>query len=156
MTHLIDVRELSLEFDVRGMRVPVLDKVSFRIRPGSTVALVGESGSGKSGTAQAMMGILPHNGHITGGEILLSDPKGTDAPVDIAVIETGMGGRWDATNVVDAPVAVITPIGIDHTEYLGGTIAEIAAEKAGIISGPHGAAETVAVIAAQPPEAPHP
>lgn len=76
-----------------------------------------------------------------------------DAPVDIAVIETGMGGRWDATNVVDAPVAVITPIGIDHTEYLGGTIAEIAAEKAGIISGPHGAAETVAVIAAQPPEA---
>ena len=87
MTHLIDVRELSLEFDVRGMRVPVLDKVSFRIRPGSTVALVGESGSGKSVTAQAMMGILPHNGHITGGEILLSDPKGTDAPVDIAKLD---------------------------------------------------------------------
>jgi len=87
MTHLIDVRELSLEFDVRGMRVPVLDKVSFRIRPGSTVALVGESGSGKSVTAQAMMGILPHNGQITGGEILLSDPKGTDALVDIAKLD---------------------------------------------------------------------
>jgi peptide/nickel transport system ATP-binding protein len=87
MTHLIDVRELSLEFDVRGMRVPVLDKVSFRIRPGSTVALVGESGSGKSVTAQAMMGILPQNGHITGGEILLSDPKGADAPVDIATLD---------------------------------------------------------------------
>jgi len=87
MTHLIDVRELSLEFDVRGMRVPVLDKVSFRIRPGSTLALVGESGSGKSVTAQAMMGILPHNGHITGGEILLSDLKGTDAPVDIAKLD---------------------------------------------------------------------
>lgn len=42
-----------------------------------------------------------------------------DAPVDIAVVEVGMGGRWDATNIVDAPVAVITPIGLDHTEYLG-------------------------------------
>lgn len=76
-----------------------------------------------------------------------------DAPVDIAVVETGMGGRWDATNVIDAPVAVITQIGIDHAEYLGGTVAEIAAEKAGIISGPRDAAETVAVIGAQPPEA---
>src|SRR3954470_10393756 len=57
-----------------------------------------------------------------------------DAPVDVAVVEVGMGGRWDATNVIDAPVAVITPIGIDHTEYLGDTLAEIAAEKAGIIS----------------------
>ena len=87
MTHLIDIRELSLEFDVRGMRVPVLDRVSFRIRPGTTVALVCESGSGKSVTAQAMMGILSPNGHITGGEILLSDPKGTDAPVDIAKLD---------------------------------------------------------------------
>ena len=42
-----------------------------------------------------------------------------DAPIDVAVVEVGMGGRWDATNVVDAPVAVITPIGVDHTEYLG-------------------------------------
>jgi peptide/nickel transport system ATP-binding protein len=87
MTHLIDVRELSLEFDVRGMRVPVLDRVSFRIRPGSTVALVGESGSGKSVTAQAIMGILPRNGRITGGEIVLSDPKGGRAPVDLAKLD---------------------------------------------------------------------
>jgi peptide/nickel transport system ATP-binding protein len=87
MTHLIDVRELSLEFDVRGMRVPVLDRVSFRIRPGTTVALVGESGSGKSVTAQAMMGILPRNGRITGGEILLADPKGGSAPVDLAKLD---------------------------------------------------------------------
>src|SRR6185437_12659610 len=50
-----------------------------------------------------------------------------DAPVDVAVVEVGMGGRWDATNVVDAPVAVITPIGIDHTDYLGEHIANIAA-----------------------------
>src|SRR3954447_15159631 len=57
-----------------------------------------------------------------------------DAPVDVAVVETGLGGRWDATNVVDAPVAVITPIGLDHVGILGSTIAEIAAEKAGIVT----------------------
>ena len=74
-----------------------------------------------------------------------------DAPVDIAVIEVGMGGRWDATNIVDAPVAVITPIGIDHADYLGETIAEIAAEKGGIIGA--GDAEQVVVIGAQTPEA---
>lgn len=56
-----------------------------------------------------------------------------DAPVDVAVVEAGMGGRWDATNVNRAPVAVITPIGLDHTDYLGGTLTQIAAEKAGII-----------------------
>ena len=57
-----------------------------------------------------------------------------DAPVDVAVVEVGLGGRWDATNVVNAPVAVITPIGVDHADYLGDTIAEIAGEKAGIIT----------------------
>ena len=56
-----------------------------------------------------------------------------DAPVDVAVVEVGMGGRWDATNVADGEVAVFTPIGIDHTHFLGGTIEQIAAEKAGII-----------------------
>ncbi|TGD90624.1 bifunctional folylpolyglutamate synthase/dihydrofolate synthase [Mycolicibacterium sp. CH28] len=79
-----------------------------------------------------------------------------DAPVDVAVVEAGMGGRWDATNVVDAPVAVITPIGIDHAEYLGDTIAEIAGEKAGIIGPPRGElvpTDTVAVIGRQAPEA---
>jgi len=74
-----------------------------------------------------------------------------DAPVDIAVVEVGMGGRWDATNVIDAPVAVITPIGMDHADYLGDTITEIAAEKAGVIGA--GTAEQVAVIARQSAEA---
>jgi len=79
-----------------------------------------------------------------------------DAPVDVAVVEVGMGGRWDATNVVDAPVAVITPIGIDHAEYLGDTVADIAGEKAGIIGAPRGdlvPVDTVAVIGRQLPEA---
>lgn len=56
-----------------------------------------------------------------------------DAPVDVAVIETGMGGVWDATNVADGTVAVITPIALDHTDYLGPDVATIAKEKAGII-----------------------
>ena len=54
-------------------------------------------------------------------------------PIDVGVIEVGMGGQWDATNVVAADVSVITPIGLDHMEYLGSTISEIAATKAGII-----------------------
>jgi dihydrofolate synthase/folylpolyglutamate synthase len=83
-----------------------------------------------------------------------------DAPIDVAVVEVGLGGRWDATNVVNASVAVITPIGVDHTDYLGDTIAEIAGEKAGIITKqdeepvPSGTdLSTVAVIARQAPEA---
>ena len=54
-------------------------------------------------------------------------------PIDVGVIEVGMGGLWDATNVVDADVSVIMPIGLDHTEYLGETLQEIAQTKAGII-----------------------
>jgi dihydrofolate synthase/folylpolyglutamate synthase len=56
-----------------------------------------------------------------------------DAPVDVAIVEVGMGGAWDATNVADGSVCVITPIGLDHTEYLGETVEEIATEKSGII-----------------------
>lgn len=73
-----------------------------------------------------------------------------DAPVEVAVVEVGLGGRWDATNVIDAPVAVITPIGIDHVDYLGPDIATIAGEKAGIIHrAADGSPDTVAVIARQ-------
>jgi dihydrofolate synthase / folylpolyglutamate synthase len=56
-----------------------------------------------------------------------------DAPVDVAIIEVGVGGRWDATNVADGAVAVIGPVALDHMNYLGDTIEQIAAEKAGII-----------------------
>lgn len=77
-----------------------------------------------------------------------------DAPIEIAIVEVGLGGRWDATNVVNAPVAVITPISIDHVEYLGEDIAGIAREKAGIIARAEaGAVDTVAVIGRQTPEA---
>jgi dihydrofolate synthase / folylpolyglutamate synthase len=71
-----------------------------------------------------------------------------DAPVDVAVVEVGMGGAWDATNVADADVAVVTPIDLDHTHLLGRTIAEITREKAGIIKpGAH------AILAGQTVEA---
>lgn len=56
-----------------------------------------------------------------------------DAPVDVAVVEAGMGGEWDATNVANADVAVLTPIALDHMEQLGNTISEIARTKSGII-----------------------
>src|SRR5580698_3819282 len=77
-----------------------------------------------------------------------------DAPVDVGVIEVGLGGRWDATNVINAPVAVVTPISLDHVGILGDDIAGIAGEKAGIIhKAEDGAPDTVAVIGRQAPEA---
>ncbi len=70
-----------------------------------------------------------------------------DAPVDVAVVEVGMGGSWDATNVADAQVAAVLPIAVDHAQYLGETPGAIALEKAGIIK-----PGTFAVIAEQRPE----
>ncbi|GAA3459240.1 bifunctional folylpolyglutamate synthase/dihydrofolate synthase [Saccharothrix longispora] len=69
-----------------------------------------------------------------------------DAPVDVAVVEVGMGGSWDATNIADGRIAVITPIGLDHVEYLGSDLAGIAEEKAGIIK-----PGAVALLAEQDP-----
>lgn len=71
-----------------------------------------------------------------------------DAPVDVLVLEVGMGGEWDSTNVADGDVAVFTPIDLDHADRLGNTIAEIAQTKAGIIK-----ADAVVVSAAQQPSA---
>src|SRR5262249_36111373 len=56
-----------------------------------------------------------------------------DGPVDVAVVEVGLGGAEDSTNVLQARTCVITPIGLDHTEWLGDTVEEIATAKAGII-----------------------
>ena len=69
------------------------------------------------------------------------------AEVDVAVVEVGMGGRWDATNVIDAEVSVILPIALDHTDYLGPTTVDIAREKAGVIK-----PGSVVVSARQAPE----
>lgn len=66
-----------------------------------------------------------------------------DAPIDVLVLEVGMGGAWDSTNTADGDVAVFTPIDIDHTDRLGDTIAEIATVKSGIIK------EGAAVVSAR-------
>ena len=71
-----------------------------------------------------------------------------DAPVDVLVLEVGMGGEWDSTNVADGDVAVFTPISIDHAERLGNTVAEIANTKSGIIK-----PGAIVVSSAQPAEA---
>lgn len=70
-----------------------------------------------------------------------------DAPVDVAIVEVGLGGAWDATNVADGQVAVVTPVSLDHTRMLGDTVEAIADEKSGIIK-----ADAVAVIGVQEPE----
>lgn len=71
-----------------------------------------------------------------------------DRPVGIGVFEVGMGGGWDATNLVASDVAVVTPIGMDHVAELGPTLADIATEKAGIIK-----PGKMAVVREQEPEA---
>ncbi len=87
------------------------------------VEMVDKASQDKGGPAMSKFEVL----------IGISYAAFADAPVDVAVVEVGMGGTWDATSVVNADVAVVMPIGLDHTEYLGETLTEIAGEKAGII-----------------------
>ena len=84
MAYLLRVRDLHVRFTVPGGTTEAVKGVSFRINPGSTVALVGESGSGKSVISQAVMGILPRNGRITEGEILFADPRRPGTRIDLA------------------------------------------------------------------------
>ncbi|WEV72873.1 folylpolyglutamate synthase/dihydrofolate synthase family protein [Bifidobacterium sp. ESL0790] len=74
--------------------------------------------------------------------------KFADAPVDVAIFEVGMGGKWDATNALNGDAAIIGPVDMDHMQWLGDTVEKIATEKAGIIK--H---ESTAIIGAQPHEA---
>jgi dihydrofolate synthase / folylpolyglutamate synthase len=79
--------------------------------------------------------LLGPDTHLTWFEILTAAAYRwfADRPVDVAVVEVGLGGRWDATNVADGAVAIVTNIGLDHVEFLGPTLADVAAEKAGIV-----------------------
>jgi dihydrofolate synthase/folylpolyglutamate synthase len=79
--------------------------------------------------------------------VAMAYAKFAEAPVDVAVVEVGMGGSWDATNVADGAVAVVLPVAVDHARYLGGSPAVIAVEKAGIIK-----PGAIAVLAQQQPD----
>lgn len=131
--HLSDVRE-RIVIDGEPISAERFDEVWADIEP--YVAMVDE---------QAHDGIA-----MTFFEVItaMAYAAFADAPVDVAVMEVGLGGRWDATSVADAAVAVVAPVGVDHTHILGSTLAEIAGEKAGIIK-PRG----TAVFAGQQPEA---
>jgi len=76
---------------------------------------------------------LPHPISFFEAVTALAMASFSEHPVDVGIFEVGMGGAWDATNIIKPSVAVITPIGMDHMEYLGNTIEEIAATKAGIL-----------------------
>ncbi|MFD0866506.1 bifunctional folylpolyglutamate synthase/dihydrofolate synthase [Tessaracoccus lubricantis] len=131
--HLSDVRE-RIVIDGEPISEERFDEVWADIEP--YVAMVDEQAH--DGVAMTFFEV------ITG----MAYAAFADAPVDVAVMEVGLGGRWDATSVADAQVAVVTPIGMDHMHILGHTLTEIAGEKAGIIK-PGG----TAVFAGQDPEA---
>lgn len=131
--HLSDVRE-RIAIDGEPISEERFDEVWADIAP--YVAMVDEQAH--DGVAMTFFEV------ITG----MAYAAFADAPVDVAVMEVGLGGRWDATSVADATVAVVAPVGIDHTHILGETLTEIATEKAGIIK-PGG----TAVFAGQEPEA---
>ncbi|MGF1640672.1 MAG: dipeptide ABC transporter ATP-binding protein [Rhodospirillales bacterium] len=87
MNDLLRVRDLRVEFHTQAGVIRAVDGLSFRLRPGSSVAIVGESGSGKSVTAQAILGLLPRTGRIAGGEILLADRSDAGSVVDLAKLD---------------------------------------------------------------------
>jgi len=124
MGDLLTVRDLHVEFQAAGGVIHAVRGLSFRVRPGSTVAIVGESGSGKSVTSQAIMGILPRPASITRGEILFRDPRAPGQVVDIAGLERDSkamrdirGGRISI--IFQEPMTSLSPL---HT--IGNQVSE--------------------------------
>jgi peptide/nickel transport system ATP-binding protein len=115
LNDLLRVRDLHVQFDAPGGVVRAVKGVSFRVRPGSTIAIVGESGSGKSVVSQAIMGILPRIGRISSGEILFSDPRAPEQVIDIAklapdgeVMRDIRGGRISI--IFQEPMTSLSPL----------------------------------------------
>ena len=115
MSDLLRVNDLKVEFTVPGGTIDAVRGVSFRVRPGSTVAIVGESGSGKSVVSQCIMGILPRAGRITGGEILFDDPEEPGGPRDLAALDPSgpvyrciRGGRISI--IFQEPMTSLSPL----------------------------------------------
>lgn len=112
---LLRVENLHVCFELHGNQLEVVKGVSFRIRPGSVVALVGESGSGKSVISQAILSILPKQGSITAGKILFRDPDNPDEVIDIAALDTDShkmrslrGGR--ISMIFQEPMTSMSPL----------------------------------------------
>ncbi len=118
--HLHSMRE-RISVDGEPVAPEVLVEVWDQIRP--IVELVDQRFVDEGGPRMTFFEVLAVLGYAVFA----------DAPVEVAVVEVGMGGTWDATNVADGDVAVITPVAVDHTRFLGSTPAEIAQEKAGIV-----------------------
>ncbi|MFM9844376.1 MAG: dipeptide ABC transporter ATP-binding protein [Dongiaceae bacterium] len=124
MSDLLQVENLKISFNIAGGRLDAVRGVSFRVPQGGTVALVGESGSGKSVISQAIMGILPHVGEITGGRILFDDPRRPGGPIDIAALprdgDAMRAIRGGSVSIIfQEPMTSLSPI---HT--IGDQIAE--------------------------------
>lgn len=119
--HLVDVRE-RIEIDGEPIDAAHFAQVALDIAPFMATVDAQETSQGRPPLTffEAMTA--------------LAYAAFADAPVDVAVVEVGLGGTWDATSAATAQVAVITTVDIDHVEYLGDTIAAIAGEKAGIIA----------------------
>ena len=116
-TNLLEVRDLAVEFRLHKQgAIRAVDGVSFRVQPGSTVALVGESGSGKSVISQAILGLLPRSARITRGQILFADPEQpTEEAVDIArlapdgqMFRSLRGGR--ISMIFQEPMTSLSPL----------------------------------------------
>ena len=116
MTEILKVNDLKIAFEIPGGEIKAVDGASFRIREGSTVALVGESGSGKTVISQAIMGILPRNGAITGGEILFTNPRPAK---EAAAVD---GGRAPSGTV---DIATMAPESTEMRAIRGGRISII-------------------------------
>ena len=112
---LLRVEDLRVKFQLQSGPLEVIKGISFRIKPGTVVAVVGESGSGKSVTAQATMGILPGVGSISGGRILFDDPATDNPPIDIATLDRNgpdmrnlRGGR--IAMIFQEPMTSLSPL----------------------------------------------
>ncbi len=112
---LLRIEDLRVCFELHGSQLEVVKGVSFRVRPGSIVALVGESGSGKSVISQAILGILPKPGSITGGKILFRDPENSEEVLDIASLSPDgsrmrslRGGR--ISMIFQEPMTSLSPL----------------------------------------------
>ncbi len=122
--NLLSVENLSVHFDLPEGKIEAVRDVSFRVPPGSTVALVGESGSGKSVISQAIMGILPKAAHIGGGRIFFDSTKYSSDAVDIAALNPRSAAmraiRGDHISIIfQEPMTSLSPL---HT--IGDQISE--------------------------------